>query len=78
MKNKFNQVRPFGRKQWWSRGHMGVWYCSGESDWTVDWWGYAGNTDTTTIPGSSVGLRMFPSAGRNQLDETLERGQVLR
>lgn len=51
---------------------MGVWYYASGSDWATEWWGNAGNTDTTIL-GSSVGSRMLPSAGRNRWMDSRKR-----
>lgn len=67
VKSKSNEVRPFGRKQWWSQVTRVYCMVLMVADFTVNRWRLYGNTNTAHT-GSNVGLRMLPSAGRNELD----------
>lgn len=76
VKSTLNEVRPFGRKQWWSL--VTDVYCMVRI--AVEFVPNRGRRNGNTITirtDTSVGSRMLPSAGREELDEP-RKGQVLR
>lgn len=80
------KVCPFGRKQWWSRGHNGVWYDT-LRPWMRVEGPIAGGNTVTPAPIHPPNVRskttdfpeQLPSAGHDQLTPdlypTLENGK---